>query len=67
MSWQTLTVELLSVLHRLIVTRESPGVQLAVLELVRQVVGAAQERVREKRHSAEGQYGSTKVIPSAWH
>uniref|UniRef100_A0A3B3SQ43 HEAT repeat containing 5A n=1 Tax=Paramormyrops kingsleyae TaxID=1676925 RepID=A0A3B3SQ43_9TELE len=50
---QTLSVELLSVLHRLIVTRESPGVQLAVLELVRQVVCAAQERVREKRHSAE--------------
>ncbi|XP_017540213.1 HEAT repeat-containing protein 5A isoform X1 [Pygocentrus nattereri] len=50
---QALTVELLSVLHRLIVTREYPGVQLAVLELVRQVVCAAQEHVREKRHSAE--------------
>uniref|UniRef100_A0AAR2KWJ4 HEAT repeat-containing protein 5A n=1 Tax=Pygocentrus nattereri TaxID=42514 RepID=A0AAR2KWJ4_PYGNA len=50
---QALTVELLSVLHRLIVTREYPGVQLAVLELVRQVVCAAQEHVREKRHSKE--------------
>ncbi|XP_072545928.1 HEAT repeat-containing protein 5A isoform X2 [Salminus brasiliensis] len=50
---QALSVELLSVLHRLIVTRESPGIQLAVLELVRQVVCAAQEHVKEKRHSAE--------------
>uniref|UniRef100_A0A8B9LPZ3 HEAT repeat-containing protein 5A n=1 Tax=Astyanax mexicanus TaxID=7994 RepID=A0A8B9LPZ3_ASTMX len=50
---QALSVELLSVLHRLIVTRESPEIQLAVLELVRQVVCAAQEHVKEKRHSAE--------------
>ncbi|XP_060789898.1 HEAT repeat-containing protein 5A isoform X3 [Neoarius graeffei] len=50
---QALSVELLSVLHRLIVTRESPQIQLAVLELVRQVVCATQEHVKEKRHSAE--------------
>ncbi|KAL4613050.1 HEAT repeat-containing protein 5A [Arapaima gigas] len=50
---QALSVELLSVLHRLIVTRESPSIQLAVLELVHQVVCAAQEHVKEKRHSAE--------------
>ncbi|XP_066529311.1 HEAT repeat-containing protein 5A isoform X2 [Hoplias malabaricus] len=49
---QALSVELLSVLHRLIVTRESPGIQLAVMELVQQVVCAAQEHIREKRHSA---------------
>uniref|UniRef100_A0A8C9SVA1 HEAT repeat-containing protein 5A n=1 Tax=Scleropages formosus TaxID=113540 RepID=A0A8C9SVA1_SCLFO len=48
-----LSVELLSVLHRLIVTRESASIQLAVLELVHQVVCAAQEHVKEKRHSAE--------------
>lgn len=48
-------MELLSVLHRLIVTRESPSIQLAVLELVRQIVCAAQEHVKEKRHSAEGE------------
>uniref|UniRef100_A0A8C2G4Z4 HEAT repeat-containing protein 5A n=1 Tax=Cyprinus carpio TaxID=7962 RepID=A0A8C2G4Z4_CYPCA len=52
---QTLGVELLSVLHRLIVTRESPNIQLAVLELVRQIVCAAQEHVKEKRHSAEAE------------
>ncbi|XP_074517821.1 HEAT repeat-containing protein 5A [Sebastes fasciatus] len=50
---QALSVELLSVLHRLMVTRESASVQLAVLELLRQIVTAAQELVREKRHSAE--------------
>ncbi|XP_031435784.1 HEAT repeat-containing protein 5A isoform X2 [Clupea harengus] len=50
---QALSVELLTVLHRLMVTRESVEVQLAVLQLVRQVVCAAQEHVREKRHSAE--------------
>ncbi|XP_058254714.1 HEAT repeat-containing protein 5A isoform X3 [Hemibagrus wyckioides] len=50
---QALSVELLNVLHRLIVTRESPQIQLAVLELVRQVVFVTQEHVKEKRHSAE--------------
>ncbi|KAM9466485.1 HEAT repeat-containing protein 5A isoform 2-T4 [Clarias gariepinus] len=50
---QALSVELLRVLHRLIVTRESPQIQLAVLELVQQVVCATQELVKEKRHSAE--------------
>ncbi|XP_035850336.1 HEAT repeat-containing protein 5A isoform X2 [Sander lucioperca] len=50
---QALSVELLSVLHRLMVTRESVSVQLAVLDLLRQIVTATQEHVREKRHSAE--------------
>uniref|UniRef100_A0A6Q2Y0Y9 HEAT repeat-containing protein 5A n=1 Tax=Esox lucius TaxID=8010 RepID=A0A6Q2Y0Y9_ESOLU len=50
---QVLSVELLSVLHRLLVTREAMAVQLAVLEVVRQVVSAAQEHVREKRHTEE--------------
>ncbi|XP_040916672.1 HEAT repeat-containing protein 5A isoform X2 [Toxotes jaculatrix] len=50
---QPLSVELLSVLHRLMVTRESASVQLAVLDLLRQIVTAAQEHIREKRHSAE--------------
>lgn len=52
--FQVLSVELLSVLHRLMVTREAACVQRAVLELLRQIVTAAQEHVREKRHSAEG-------------
>uniref|UniRef100_A0A673BXE7 HEAT repeat-containing protein 5A n=1 Tax=Sphaeramia orbicularis TaxID=375764 RepID=A0A673BXE7_9TELE len=50
---QVSVVELLGVLHRLMVTREAESVQLAVLDLLRQIVTAAQEHVREKRHSAE--------------
>lgn len=51
---QVLSVELLSVLHRLMLTREAECVQLSVLELLQQVVSAAQELLQEKRHSAEG-------------
>lgn len=46
-------VELLNVLHRLILTRESPDIQLAALEVVRLILFAAQEHVKEKRRSAE--------------
>lgn len=52
---QVLSVELLSVLHRLMLTREAECVQLSVLELLQQVVSAAQELLQEKRHSAEGE------------
>ncbi|KAJ0009197.1 hypothetical protein NQD34_016612 [Periophthalmus magnuspinnatus] len=50
---QSLSVELLSVLHRLMVTRESEEVQSSVVDLLKRIVCAAQEHVREKRHSAE--------------
>lgn len=56
---QALSVELLSVLHRLMVTRESECIQLVVLDLLQQIVTAAQEHVREKRHSAEGEQSFT--------
>ncbi|XP_072344417.1 HEAT repeat-containing protein 5A isoform X2 [Scyliorhinus torazame] len=52
-SSQELGVELLNVLHRLILTRESPFIQLAVVEVVEQIIRAAQEHVKEKRRSAE--------------
>ncbi|KAH0620555.1 hypothetical protein JD844_021134 [Phrynosoma platyrhinos] len=48
-----LSVELLNVLHRLILTRESPDIQLAALGVVHQILFAAQEHVKEKRRSAE--------------
>ncbi|XP_043232384.1 HEAT repeat-containing protein 5B-like isoform X2 [Amphibalanus amphitrite] len=38
-----LTVELLNVQHRLLLTRESPAVHLLVMKLVRKVITAAQE------------------------
>uniref|UniRef100_A0A8B9FQ27 HEAT repeat-containing protein 5A n=1 Tax=Amazona collaria TaxID=241587 RepID=A0A8B9FQ27_9PSIT len=50
---QELGVELLNVLHRLILTRESPDIQLAALEVVQLILFAAQEHVKEKRRSAE--------------
>ncbi|XP_075963534.1 HEAT repeat-containing protein 5A [Anarhichas minor] len=56
---QALSVELLSVLHRLMVTRESPSVQLSVLDLLRQIVTSAQELVGEKRYSAEVDDGAS--------
>ncbi|GCB78695.1 hypothetical protein scyTo_0020699, partial [Scyliorhinus torazame] len=55
-SSQELGVELLNVLHRLILTRESPFIQLAVVEVVEQIIRAAQEHVKEKRRSAEGRH-----------
>lgn len=53
---QDLGIELLNVLHRVILTRESPSIQLASLEVVRQIICAAQEHVKEKRRSAEGEH-----------
>uniref|UniRef100_A0A7M4E4K2 HEAT repeat-containing protein 5A n=1 Tax=Crocodylus porosus TaxID=8502 RepID=A0A7M4E4K2_CROPO len=50
-----LGVELLNVLHRLILTRELPDIQLAALEVVQQILFASQEHVREKRRSAEAE------------
>ncbi|XP_034370229.1 HEAT repeat-containing protein 5A isoform X4 [Arvicanthis niloticus] len=56
---QDLGIELLNVLHRVIVTRESPAIQLASLEVVRQIICAAQEHVKEKRRSAEVDDGAS--------
>ncbi|CAO2586259.1 HEAT repeat-containing protein 5A [Lemmus lemmus] len=57
---QDLGIELLNVLHRVILTRESPSIQLASLEVVRQIICAAQEHVKEKRRSAEDDGASEK-------
>ncbi|XP_049994758.1 HEAT repeat-containing protein 5A isoform X4 [Alexandromys fortis] len=54
-----LGIELLNVLHRVILTRESPSIQLASLEVVRQIICAAQELVKEKRRSAEVDDGAS--------
>ncbi|XP_040599047.1 HEAT repeat-containing protein 5A isoform X2 [Mesocricetus auratus] len=56
---QDLGIELLNVLHRVILTRESPAIQLASLEVVRQITCAAQEHVRERRRSAEVDDGAS--------
>ncbi|CAI9593308.1 unnamed protein product, partial [Staurois parvus] len=48
-----LAFELVSVLHRLLLMRESSEVQLLALEVGRQILGASQEHVQERRRSAE--------------
>ncbi|XP_067847513.1 HEAT repeat-containing protein 5A isoform X2 [Heptranchias perlo] len=62
---QELGVELLNVLHRLILTRESPFIQLAVIDVVEQIIRAAQEHVKEKRRSAEVDDGAAEkeILP----
>ncbi|XP_061750827.1 HEAT repeat-containing protein 5A isoform X2 [Nerophis ophidion] len=56
---QVLSVELLCVLHRLMVTRESVAIQASMLDLLSQIVTSTQEHVREKRHSAEVDDGAS--------
>ncbi|XP_063803533.1 HEAT repeat-containing protein 5A isoform X1 [Pseudophryne corroboree] len=48
-----LAIELVSVLHRLLLMRESSEVQLLALEVGRQILSAAQEHIQERRRSAE--------------
>ncbi|XP_069806227.1 HEAT repeat-containing protein 5A isoform X2 [Dendropsophus ebraccatus] len=50
---QELAIELISVLHRLLLIRESSEIQLLALELGKQILSAAQEHVQERRRSAE--------------
>ncbi|XP_068109960.1 HEAT repeat-containing protein 5A isoform X2 [Hyperolius riggenbachi] len=50
---QQLAMELVTVLHRLLLMRESLEVQLLALEVGKQILGATQEHVRERRRSAE--------------
>ncbi|KAG8123478.1 hypothetical protein E2320_019060 [Naja naja] len=48
---QLLGVELLSVLHRLLLTCNPPSVQLLVTEVVQQIIRAAQDHLQEKRNT----------------
>ncbi|XP_074674365.1 HEAT repeat-containing protein 5B isoform X2 [Strix aluco] len=48
---QLLGVELLSVLHRLLLTWDPPSVQLLVTGVVQQIVKAAQDYLQEKRNT----------------
>lgn len=50
-SLQLLGVELLSVLHRLLLTWDPPSVQLLVTGVVQQIVRAAQDYLQEKRNT----------------
>lgn len=46
---QLLAVELLNVLHRLLLTRDPPAVQLQVTAVVQETVRAAQEHMQRQR------------------
>ncbi|XP_015671481.1 HEAT repeat-containing protein 5B [Protobothrops mucrosquamatus] len=48
---QLLGVELLSVLHRLLLTCNPPSVQLLVTEVVQQIIRAAQDHLQDKRNT----------------
>ncbi|KAM3918608.1 HEAT repeat-containing protein 5A isoform 2-T2 [Leptodactylus fuscus] len=50
---QELAIELISVLHRLLLMRESPEIQLLALEVAKLILNATQEHVQERRRSAE--------------
>ncbi|CAL8283222.1 unnamed protein product [Lota lota] len=50
---QVLSVELVCVLHRVMVTREGAELHLAVLQLVQEILRAARDHVQDKRYSAE--------------
>ncbi|XP_018409657.1 PREDICTED: HEAT repeat-containing protein 5A [Nanorana parkeri] len=50
---QELAIELVSVLHRLLLMRESLEVQLLALEVGKRILGSTQEHVQERRRSAE--------------
>lgn len=46
---QLLAVELLNVLHRLLLTRDPPGVQLQVTAVVQETIKAAQDHLQQQR------------------
>ncbi|XP_064600027.1 HEAT repeat-containing protein 5B-like isoform X2 [Liolophura sinensis] len=65
----TLSRELINVMHRLLLTRESPGTQLVVLEVVKKVILAAKEfliydkaRQKELDSSTPSNEGSTESM-----
>ncbi|XP_070771751.1 HEAT repeat-containing protein 5B isoform X2 [Enoplosus armatus] len=50
---QLLAVELLNVLHRLLLTRDPPAVQLQVTAVVQETIRAAQDHLQQQRTSKE--------------
>ncbi|NWR91279.1 HTR5B protein, partial [Furnarius figulus] len=62
---QLLGVELLSVLHRLLLTWDPPSVQLLVTGVVQQIVRAAQDYLQEKRNTLKEDDNEEKENPLA--
>ena len=62
-SWQILGVELLSVLHRVLLTRESLDIHFAAIRVVSQIIKAAQESLDSKK-AANDEYVTCHFIIS---
>lgn len=62
-TWQILGVELLSVLHRVLLTRESLDIHFAAIRVVSQIIKAAQESLDSKK-AANAEYVTCHVIIS---
>uniref|UniRef100_A0A665WIX5 HEAT repeat-containing protein 5B n=1 Tax=Echeneis naucrates TaxID=173247 RepID=A0A665WIX5_ECHNA len=58
---QLLAVELLNVLHRLLLTRDPPAVQLQVTAVVQETIRAAQDHLQRRRTSKEGEKDSQSI------
>ncbi|XP_061083736.1 HEAT repeat-containing protein 5B isoform X2 [Conger conger] len=62
---QLLGVELLNVLHRLLLTRDPPAVQLQVAAVVQDTIRAAQEHLEQRRSLKSKEDASEKDVASA--
>uniref|UniRef100_A0AAQ4RK18 HEAT repeat-containing protein 5B n=1 Tax=Gasterosteus aculeatus aculeatus TaxID=481459 RepID=A0AAQ4RK18_GASAC len=60
---QLLAVELLNVLHRLLLTRDPPAVQLQVIAVVQETIRAAQDHLQRQKASKEEE-GEKDSLPS---
>ncbi|KAM4599655.1 HEAT repeat-containing protein 5B isoform 2-T2 [Fundulus diaphanus] len=60
---QLLAVELLNVLHRLLLTRDPPAVQLQVTAVVQETIRAAQDHLQQQRAKREDE-GEKDSLPS---
>ncbi|XP_031729761.1 HEAT repeat-containing protein 5B isoform X2 [Anarrhichthys ocellatus] len=62
---QLLAVELLNVLHRLLLTRDPPAVQLQVIAVVQETIRAAQDHLqRQKTSKGKEEEGEKDSLPS---
>ncbi|XP_075933540.1 HEAT repeat-containing protein 5B isoform X1 [Anarhichas minor] len=62
---QLLAVELLNVLHRLLLTRDPPAVQLQVIAVVQETIRAAQDHLqRQKASKGKEEEGEKDSLPS---
>ncbi|XP_053731194.1 HEAT repeat-containing protein 5B isoform X1 [Synchiropus splendidus] len=59
---QLLAVELLNVLHRLLLTRDPPAIQLQVTAVVQETIRAAQDQLKQQKLNAEEGEKDSQVV-----